>query len=185
MAAVTDSPHPNGEPDPALNVIHRVDPAGTLAERDMAMAYLDYHRQTLAIKLDGLTGEQAVTRSTVSGLTLLGLVRHLTEVERGWIAEDFAGLDLPLLYSRPDAPDADFDELDAGRLAVDLATWRTEMARTDEIVAVHSLDDTVRHERVGGEISLRWILWHLFEEYARHNGHADIIREAIDGAVGE
>jgi len=165
-------------------VIPRVDPGGTLGEREMAMAYLDYHRQTLARKLDGLTGEQAISRSTVSALTLLGLVRHLTEDERGWIAEDFAGIDLPPLYSRPGAPDADFAELDAGRLDVDLAAWRAEIARTDGIVATRSLDDTVQHPRMG-EISLRWILWHLFEEYARHNGHADIIREAIDGAVGE
>ena len=78
-------------------VIPRPDPPGTLAEREMALAYLDYHRQTLARKIDGLTGEQAISRSTISGLTLLGLVRHLTEVERGWIAEDFLGLDQPPL----------------------------------------------------------------------------------------
>ena len=165
-------------------VIPRPDPPGTLAEREMALAYLDYHRQTLARKIDGLTGEQAISRSTISGLTLLGLVRHLTEVERGWIAEDFLGQDLPPLYSRPGAPDADFTELEAYRLQADLAAWRAECARTDEVVRAHSLDELVQHERMG-EISLRWILWHLFEEYARHNGHADIIREAIDGEVGE
>ncbi len=167
-----------------LVVIPRPDPPGTLAEREMALAYLDYHRRTLARKIDGLTGEQAISRSTVSGLTLLGLVRHLTEVERGWIAEDFLGQDLPPLYSRPGAPDADFTELEADRLQADLAAWRAECARTDEVVRAHSLDESVQHERMG-EISLRWILWHLFEEYARHNGHADIIREAIDGEVGE
>ena len=167
-----------------MSQLSRVDPPGTLAERDMTLAYLNYHRQTLAWKLDGLSGDQAITRSTVSGLTLLGLVRHLTEVERGWIMEDFLGEDLPPLYSRPGARDADFDELDAGRLDADLAAWRDQIARTDGVVGSHSLDETVQHERVG-EISLRWILWHLLEEYARHNGHADIIREAIDGEVGE
>lgn len=165
-------------------MIARTDPPGTLDEREMALAYLNYHRQTLARKLDGLSGAQAIARSTVSGLTLLGLVRHMTEVERGWIMEDFLGVDLPALYSRPGAPDADFEELDADRLDADLAAWRTESARTDQVVVAHSLDESVHHERMG-EISLRWILWHLFEEYARHNGHADIIREAIDGAVGE
>jgi hypothetical protein len=150
--------------------IIRTDPAGTLPEKPMLMAYLDYHRQTLARKLDGLSGEQAIARSTVSGLTLLGIVRHLTEVERGWINEDFAGQDLPPLYSRPGAPDADFDELDGAGLDADLAD--------------HELGTTVQHGRMG-DISLRWILLHLIEEYARHNGHADIIREAIDGAVGE
>ena len=65
-----------------------------------------------------------------------------------------------------------------------LATWRAEIARTDSIVAIRSLDDTIPSER-RGPLSLRWVLWHVFEEYARHNGHADIIREAIDGSVGE
>ena len=81
-------------------------------------------------------------------LTLLGLVRHLTEVERGWIAEDFLGQDLPPLYSRPGAPDADFTELEADRLQADLAAWRAECARTDEVVRAHSLDESVQHERM-------------------------------------
>lgn len=165
-------------------MIPRTDPAGTLPEKQMLMAYLDYHRQTLARKLDGLSGEQAIARSTVSALTLLGIVRHLTEVERGWINDDFAGQDLPPLYSRPGAPDADFDELDAASLDADLAAWRDQIADTDGIVAEHRLDDAVPHERFEA-ISLRWILLHVLEEYARHNGHADVIREAIDGTVGE
>jgi len=170
----------------------RQDPPGTLGERETLMAFLDYHRDTLAQKLDGLSGEQAVSRSTVSGLTLLGLVRHMTEVERGWIAEEFGDgygsptgvAELPPLYCRPDSPDADFDELDPAQLELDVATWRAEIVRTDAIVAVRSLDDTIPSER-RGTLSLRWVLWHVFEEYARHNGHADIIREAIDGSVGE
>jgi uncharacterized damage-inducible protein DinB len=167
-----------------MSAIVRMDPPGTVSERDMALAYLTYHRQTLARKLEGLTGEQAITRSTVSELTLLGLVRHLTEVERGWVNEDFAGQELPPLYSRPGAPNADFEELDPERLDVDLAAWRAQIVDTDAIVADHLLDETVEHDRMG-TISLRWILLHLLEEYARHNGHADIIREAIDGDVGE
>ena len=172
--------------------IGRQDPPGTLAEREMIKAFLDYHRMTLAQKIAGLSGEQAISRSTVSELTLLGLVRHLTEVERGWIAERFGdgyGTDsgpaeLPPLYCRPDSPDADFDELDAGLVEQNLEAWRAEIARTDGIVAIRSLDDTIHSDR-RGPLSLRWVLWHVFEEYARHNGHADIIREAIDGAVGE
>jgi uncharacterized damage-inducible protein DinB len=172
--------------------IVRLDPVGTLGERDMMLAWLNYHRLTLAQKIAGLSGEQAVSRSTVSELTLLGLVRHMTEVERGWIGEEFGDgygtpsgpAELPPLYCRPDAPDADFEELDARLVEPDLATWRAEIARTDSIVAIRSLDDTIPSERRGA-LSLRWVLWHVFEEYARHNGHADIIREAIDGAVGE
>jgi hypothetical protein len=177
---------------PVGNPVERVDPPGQLAEREMMLAFLDYHRLTLAGKLAGITAEQAISRSTVSELTLLGLVRHMTEVERGWIAEEFgdgygtpAGpAELPPLYSRRGAPDAEFTELDAGRLELDLATWRAEITRTNSIVATRSLDDTIPNAR-RGPVSLRWVLWHVFEEYARHNGHADIIREAIDGAVGE
>jgi len=173
-------------------VTDRHDPAGILGEREMMLAWLTYHRRTLARKIDGLTGQQAVARSTVSDLTLLGLVRHMTEVERGWIAEQFGDgyrtpsgpAELPPLYSRPGAPNADFDELDPDQLDRDLAAWQAEMDRTDRIVAVRSLDDSMSDER-RGQLSLRWVLWHVFEEYARHNGHADIIREAIDGAVGE
>ena len=177
---------------PAGTPVERVDPPGTLGEREMMLAFLNYHRVTLAGKLAGVSAAQAITRSTVSELTLLGLVRHMTEVERGWIAEEFgdgygtpAGpAELPALYSRPDAPHAEFTELDAGRLEQDLAAWRAEITRTDAILAIRSLDDTIPTNR-RGPVSLRWVLWHVFEEYARHNGHADIIREAIDGAVGE
>ncbi|MET0863635.1 MAG: DinB family protein [Nakamurella sp.] len=170
----------------------RVDPPGQLAEREMMLAFLNYHRVTLAAKVSGITAEQAITRSTVSELTLLGLIRHMTEVERGWIAEEFGDgygtpsgpAELPPLYSRPGAPDAEFTELDAGRLALYLAAWQAETERTDGILAIRSLDDTIPNDR-RGPVSLRWVLWHVFEEYARHNGHADIIREAIDGSVGE
>lgn len=158
----------------------------------MMVAWLAYHRRTLAQKIAGLSGEQAISRSTVSELTLLGLVRHMTEVERGWISEEFGvgygtasgPEELPPLYCRPGAPDADFEELDANRLEPDLAAWRAEMARTDGLVAIRSLEDTINNKR-RGQLSLRWVLWHVFEEYARHNGHADIIRESIDGGVGE
>ena len=166
-------------------VIPRPDPPGTLAEREMALAYLDYHRQTLARKIDGLTGEQAISRSTVSGLTLLGLVRHLTEVERGWIAEDFLGSG-PTAALQP-AGRSGRRLRRARRRPAARPIWRPGGPRSPaptQLSRSHSLDETVQHERMG-EISLRWILWHLFEEYARHNGHADIIREAIDGEVGE
>jgi len=162
----------------------RAMPTGTLGEREMIMGWLAFHRQTLEWKLEGVSADQAVARSTVSQLTLLGLVRHMTEVERGWIAEEYGGQELAPLYCRPGAPDADFDELDPAKYTQDMATWRAEIERTDRIVAAHSLDDTVPSAN-RGDLSMRWILWHVFEEYARHNGHADIIRESIDGAIGE
>ena len=155
----------------------------------MALAYLDYHRRTLARKIDGLTGEQAISRSTVSGLTLLGLVRHLTEVERGWIAEEFASATAPSTAPLLQPAGCSGRRLHrARRRSAARPTWRPggpRCARTDGIVAGAFTGRVGARTSGCGEISLRWILWHLFEEYARHNGHADIIREAIDGEVGE
>lgn len=119
-----------------------------------------------------------------SELTLLGLVQHLAEVERNWFQSVFAGLDVPTLY-----------EDGAGGYALDpergldaaLADWRREVECGRELSAGRSLDDTGRiaaGPMAGLEVSLRWILVHLIEEYARHNGHADIVRERIDGATG-
>ena len=106
----------------------RAMPTGTLGEREMIMGWLAFHRQTLEWKLEGVSADQAVARSTVSQLTLLGLVRHMTEVERGWIAEEYGGQELAPLYCRPGAPDADFDELDPAKYAQDMATWLGDRA---------------------------------------------------------
>lgn len=121
-------------------------------------------------------------------MTLLGLVQHMAEVERNWFQRVFVGKNLPLVYEEGKAdaftlsPDRGIDEA--------LAAWRAEVARGREVIAASSLDDSGKlseHEAelVGGrEVSLRWILVHMIEEYARHNGHADLLRERIDGAVG-
>ncbi len=117
---------------------------------------------------------------------LLGLVRHMAEVERGWFRRTLAGEDAPPLYYPDVDPDGDFDNVDGATQAdVDeaFATWRAEVQRGKEIMATKSLDDTF--VRRGKEFSLRWVLEHLVEEYARHNGHADLLRERIDGETGE
>ncbi|MEV4431523.1 DinB family protein [Streptomyces sp. NPDC049555] len=159
-------------------------------ERAMLEAWLDFHRETLALKCTGLDDKQLRTASAEpSSMTLLGLVRHMAEVERNWFRRIFAGRpDTPWLYG--EAKDQGF-VLDADEgIEEALAAWRAEIAAARELIAGASLDDcgTLTEEgvRFMGEerVSLRWILVHLVEEYARHNGHADLLRERIDGATG-
>jgi uncharacterized damage-inducible protein DinB len=155
-------------------------------ERTMLEAWLDHHRATLVWKCAGLTGEQLCERSaTPSTMSLLGLVRHMAEVERGWFRRFRGEADLPLLYCAPDNEDGDFDDTDPAGAAADFATFESECALAREAVAAASLDDTYRSERRGIDISLRWVFSHMIEEYARHNGHADLLRERTDGTTGD
>ena len=155
-------------------------------ERAMLDGLIDWHRQTLLRKCAGLTAEQLKRRSVEpSGLSLLGLVRHLTNVERGWFW-DFAGA-MVLLHWVGDDPGSgwtDFSGVEDADPAADLAAYRETCERSRELVAAASLDDTFSDER-GRTFSLRWVYLHMIEEYARHNGHADLLREHIDGATGE
>jgi uncharacterized damage-inducible protein DinB len=157
-------------------------------ERTMADGWLDFHRATLLWKCAGLTDAQLRQRAVpTSTLSLHGLVRHLTDVERGWF-RSFLGEYVEPLYAGDDDPDGDFDNVDTADVAVDLARYRTEVDALRAALASHSLDETVldSHEIEGDTTySLRWIYGHMVEEYVRHNGHADLIREAIDGATGE
>ena len=165
----------------------RVEPSTTADERAMLTGFLDYHRATLAWKCEGLDAEQLARRATApSTLSLLGLVRHLGEVERSWI-RTFAGEPTTPLYCSDEYPDADFDLAVADDAIVKDAfeNWQTEISHARSVVAAAELDDTFYRERDGKTFSLRWVLTHLIEEYARHNGHADLLREAIDGTTGE
>jgi uncharacterized damage-inducible protein DinB len=151
-------------------------------ERPILEAILDWHRATLLWKCSGLTGEQLVARSIPSSeLTLLGLIRHLTKVERVWFRTRFAGE--PIGNPFGENWNGDFEEIDPARAAADYARLTEEFKLVDAAIANASLDDTFDHN--GEPMSLRMLYLHLIEEYARHNGHADILREAIDGAVGE
>ena len=162
----------------------RVDPPLVADERRMLDAWLDYHRGTLLWKCDGLSPTELVRRSVEPAtLTLLGLVRHMAQVEQGWFRGCLAAETYEPLYSREDAPDADFDEVDQERADADLATYRAEVDRCRAVAARFDLDDC--GERRGTAVSLRWIYLHMIEEYARHNGHADLLRERIDGATGD
>jgi uncharacterized damage-inducible protein DinB len=165
----------------------RVDELSTL------IGFLDYQRATLMVKCADLTPEQlARPASPPSIMSLLGLVRHLADVERGWFQRRLAAEVAPPMYWNETDPDGDFEfgPADAARLAEltaeGFATWRAQVAKSDAILAgVSSLEQTFVHDRDRSVISVRWLLVHMIEEYARHNGHADLLREAIDGATGE
>jgi len=153
-------------------------------ERTILESFLEWQRTTLADKCAGLDPAQLRSRAAPpSTLSLLGLVRHLTEVERGWFQRTLALEDSPRVYSSDQDPDGDFDNVDDANVDEAFATWRRECERSRQIAAGHQLEDTGR-QRNGTEVSLRWILVHMVEEYSRHNGHADLLRERIDGATG-
>jgi uncharacterized damage-inducible protein DinB len=151
-----------------------------LPERQALEAFVTWHRQTLLWKLSGLTGEQLATRSVPSsGMTLLGIARHMAEVERHWWRLRVGGEEVPSLH----VDDAEWTELDPDRAAEDYRQLLAEWAAVDAVAARYDLDDTF--DRRGETWSIRTLYLHLIEEWARHNGHADLLREAIDGATGE
>jgi uncharacterized damage-inducible protein DinB len=153
-------------------------------ERAMLDGFLDWHRATLLHKCAGLTGGQLARQGVPpSRLSLLGLVRHLAAVERTWFRRRFLGESLDELYWRPDKPDAAFEEVDPDRADTDMDTLISEWEACRQAVAGASLEATFTSER-WGEMSLRWIYLHMIGEYAHHNGHADLLRERIDGATG-
>jgi uncharacterized damage-inducible protein DinB len=154
-------------------------------ERQILSAYLDWHRATLELKCDGVPRERLSERTVPpSSLSLHGLLRHLAAVERWWFRIQFAGEDIPMLYYSDDDPNQDFDDLD-GDIDEAFAVWREECQRSREIVAgAASLDETGIQRSTGKPIALRRIMVHMIAEYARHNAHADLLRERIDGAVG-
>jgi uncharacterized damage-inducible protein DinB len=166
--------------------IERPMPPLNADERSTLEGWLDFHRVTLARKCEGLDDAQAATASVPpSPFTLTGLVQHLAEVERNWFRRVLAGEQAPPIYdpqADPDAPDGGFDLAADATLADALATWQAEIARARELCAARELTATGRF--AGQDVSLRWIYVHLIEEYARHNGHADLLRERIDGATG-
>jgi Protein of unknown function (DUF664) len=165
---------------------HRVDPPQVADERTTLSGYLDYHRATLEMKCSGLTDDQLRDRSVPpSSLSLLGLVRHLTEVERGWFGESFNRVQMTPLYFSDDNVDGDFDDLAFPDVAQVFATYRATCEESRRIVAGASSLDDLGVRGNGSDVTLRWILLHMLEEYARHNGHADLLRERIDGATGE
>ncbi|MEV5886624.1 DinB family protein [Streptomyces sp. NPDC052020] len=164
-------------------------PPGSADERTMLEAWLDFHRATLALKCSGLEeGQLRLAAASPSTMTLLGLVQHMAEVERNWFQRVFAGRKVSPVFGESNAdgfalhPERGLDEA--------MAAWEAEVAQGRELIADASLDDFGHlSEQEAGHagdegVSLRWIMVHMIEEYARHNGHADLIREQIDGVTG-
>ncbi len=153
-------------------------------ELDMLKAYLDYYRETFELKCAGLDPARLSERSSApSSMSLHGLARHLAGVERWWFAINFAGSELPMLYYSDDDPDQDFESLQGDPLAA-LQSWRAECERSRQIVDQASGLDQVGAVERNGSYSLRWLMLRMITEYARHDGHADLLREGLDGATG-
>lgn len=151
----------------------------------MLRAHLDYHRGTLGLLCDAVPEEELRRPSMApSSLSLLGLVRHMAEVERAWFRRIVDGQDVPLVWSDR----FDFQEAyraEGASAAEAFAAWRTEVEHSRRVEReADSLDLVVRDARHDQEVSLRWVMLHMIHEYARHNGHADFLREAIDGTTG-
>jgi uncharacterized damage-inducible protein DinB len=163
----------------------RTEPPVLGPEREMLRGFLDFHRDTLALKCAGLSDDQLrLQASPPSTLSLLALVRHMAEVERTWFRRVINGEDIPLVWS----PDGDYQvAYDASRASASEAfeAWRDEVDRSRRIErAASSLDVTGYQPRWETDVSLRLVMLHMIHEYARHNGHADFLREAVDGTTG-
>jgi len=157
------------------------DEAATLVE------FLRCQRLTLQLKCEGLDVAQLARRAVEpSTMSLLGPLRHMVDVERGWFRRRFAGQDVPKRYQSDAEPDGDFDGAVADRAVVEeaWAAWREEVAFAEQFVRDTDLG-FVGQDGAGKPISLRELLVHMIEEYARHNGHADLLRERIDGRTGQ
>jgi uncharacterized damage-inducible protein DinB len=169
-----------------MGTIERSTPPLNADERVTLQSWLDFHRTTLAQKCEDLDDEQATLASVPpSGLTLAGIVQHMAEVERNWFRRVLAGEQAPPIYdprADPDGPDGGFELAEGATLGDALAIWRAEIARARAHCDARALSDTGRF--MGQDVSLRWIYVHMIEEYARHNGHADLLRERIDGRTG-
>jgi uncharacterized damage-inducible protein DinB len=164
---------------------NRVGPPNFGSEREMLRAFLDYHRATLAMKCDGLTDAELRKQSMPpSTLSLLALVRHMAEVERAWFRRVFEDHDAPMVWSDQIDFQAAYDA-SASTRAEAFAAWEAEVETSRRIErAAGSLDLSGYQPRWEEDVSLRLVMMHVLLEYARHNGHADFLREGIDGTVG-
>lgn len=159
-------------------------------EREMLLEYLDYFRVVLRRKAEGISDAELHRSIAPSSLTLGGLLRHMTVVEIGWFRQTLLDDPPPEPWvSAPWADDPDWELTSAPDVPTPqiFADYDDAIARSNEAVAtISSLDDIAANPRQNGTpVDLRWILIHMVEEYARHCGHADFIREAIDGATGD
>ena len=155
-------------------------------ERTTLTSWLDFHRTTLRQKCEGLTGPQMVRASVPpSAMTLLGLVQHMTSVEWWWFEHIFAGGSAPEPIDSGADPEVEWHMLDPGRVAVALEEFEWQCAHSRAVVDQATSFNALSASPERPTRDLRWVTVHMIEEYARHNGHADLLRECIDGAVGD
>jgi hypothetical protein len=148
-------------------------------------SWLDFYRATLLEKCDGLSGAQLKERPIVtSRLSLLGIVRHMTFVEQQWFETSFSGRETTAYYKSAADRDLDFNDLDGESVENVVALFERTLEVSRAVVAEHGLDEVTANPSRGRYVDLRWVLIHMIEEYARHCGHADLIRELIDGVTG-
>lgn len=164
----------------------RQEPLASGDEQDQLESWVEYHRETLLRKCEGLSSEQLRTPSCPpSNLTLLGLVRHMADVE-SWFNDDLSDGEVPPIYWSATNRDGDFEDAAEADLESDVATFRASLERSRAWARTHrDLDQVVARSRSGEDRPLRWVYLHMIEEYARHCGHADLLRERIDGATGD
>jgi uncharacterized damage-inducible protein DinB len=154
-------------------------------ERGQLESWLAFYRSTLLLKCAGLSLDQLkIYPIASSSLTLLGLVRHMTLVEQFWFDMHFASIEVDEYYKCADDHDADFNNLGSASLDEVVNNFHRSCARSDDLARGHDLDEMATQITKGREVDLRWIYIHMIEEYARHLGHADLLRELIDGETG-
>ena len=162
----------------------RTEPPYLLGDREMLEGWLEFHRTTLLLKCEGLDDAQRKARPVASSnLSLHGLVRHMAEVERNWFSRVLLSApQTPHIWADVTVEDSELVPLDDADWTADVAAWQAECETSRRNAAGKDL--SVAGQRHGEGVSLRWIYVHMIEEYARHNGHADLIRELTDGSVG-
>ncbi|MBV9485086.1 MAG: DinB family protein [Frankiaceae bacterium] len=166
--------------------VDREYPIFTGGELPSLQSWLEFHRMTLLTKCAGLGPEQLKERSVEpSPMSLLGLIRHMTDVERSWFRRRLDGQNIPPMHWSEDNPDGDFADTEQADAESDYAAYLAELDAARDVARRRSLEDTFFHDREKADISMRWVMNHMIEEYARHNGHADLLRERIDGVTGE
>jgi hypothetical protein len=153
-------------------------------ERELLEGFLEYHRRVVGEKLSGLSEEDARRRLVPSLTTPIGLVKHAAAVERNWFQHQLAGRPRDQIAGNSRGDDASFEVAADETVAGVVAEYEESCAQARQIAAGFTLDHTVPHERLE-RVSLRWIYVHIIREHARHIGHADILREQIDGATGD
>jgi uncharacterized damage-inducible protein DinB len=170
---------------PAVEHVEPAFPRMTGTEAQVTWSMVEYCRSVLLLKCQNLSDQELKARAVApSELSLLGLLRHMTKVERYWFQRCFLGRDEEPVYSSTEHPNADFEDLDSVDVDEVVARYLEACDASRAVARTHDLDEMAALQRRGEDVNLRYIGVHMIDEYARHLGHADLIRETLDGSVG-